>query len=233
MSIRSLVKGWIGEAVASISQHLHLDKNIYISLNNATLQTSNGTTQIDHIIVSKYGVFVIESKNMNGWIFGSATNPQWTQSIYGKKYKFQNPLHQNYRHTKALAEFLRVDEDKLIPFVMFWGDCEFKTDMPSNVLGTGYTSYIKKHTEVRFTDDEVVQIVEAIKAGMMPKGIIKSLQTRKEHLSSLTERHSSTSTCPKCGNPLVKRTAKKGANAGTEFLGCSGYPTCRFMRSLA
>lgn len=230
MSIRSFIKGWIGEAAASISQHIHLDKNIYFSLNNVTLQTSNGTTQIDHVIVSKYGVFVVESKNMDGWIFGNATSPQWTQSIHGKKYKFQNPLHQNYRHTKALEEFLGVGEDKLIPFVMFWGECTFKTDMPSNVLCTGYTGYIKKYADVLFSDDEVNQIVEAVRTGMMPKGIIKSFQTRQDHLNSLSERHSSTTACPKCGKALVRRTAKTRANAGNEFLGCSGYPSCRFVR---
>jgi restriction system protein len=33
--------------------------------------------------------------------------------------------------------------------------------------------------------------------------------------------------CPKCTQPMVRRTAKKGANAGQEFWGCSDYPRCR------
>ena len=61
----------------------------------------NGTTQIDHILVSAYGIFVIETKNLKGWIFGSAENATWTQVLAGKKYPFQNPLKQNYRHTRC------------------------------------------------------------------------------------------------------------------------------------
>lgn len=47
---------------------------------------------------STEGIFVIEAKNMDGWIFGEVKSAQWTQSLFGKKYWFQNPLHQNYRH---------------------------------------------------------------------------------------------------------------------------------------
>lgn len=165
MSLRSFIKGWIGETVGAISQKLLLDPKIYFPLNNITLQTANGTTQIDHIIVSKYGIFVIEAKNMSGWIFGDAKSAQWTQSLFGKKYRFQNPLHQNYRHTKALQEFLGVDESKLISLVMFWGECEFKTPMPDNVRCSGYISFIKRYTATLLSDAEVQQFVAAIQSG--------------------------------------------------------------------
>ena len=36
--------------------------------------------------------------------------------------------------------------------------------------------------------------------------------------------------CPRCGEPMVKRTAKRGANAGHDFWGCSAYPRCRGTR---
>lgn len=232
MSLRSFVKGWVGETVGAIAQKLLLDPKVYFPLNNITLQTENGTTQIDHIIISKFGIFVIEAKNMAGWIFGDPKRPQWTQSLYGKKFQFQNPLHQNYRHTKALQEFLQVDESNLISFVMFWGDCEFKTAMPENVRSTGYTSFIKGHTQVRFTDDEVQAMVEAIQTGKMPKGIVKSWQTRAAHLQSLEVRHGSATTCPKCSSPLVLRTVKSGERAGQQFHGCSNFPKCRYIRNV-
>jgi restriction system protein len=230
MSISSFIKGWVGEAAGAAAQYLLLDKEIYTSLNNVTIPTSNGTTQIDHIIVSKYGIFVIETKNMSGWIFGDAKSPQWTQSLFGKKYRFQNPLHQNYRHTKALEEFLGVEQSKLKSIVMFWGECELKTELPKNVMTRGFIGHIKKHTDVLFADEEVSEIVASIKSGMMPKGLIKSFQTRGAHLQSLDERHSSTTTCPKCGKALILRAAKSGKNAGQKFYGCSGFPSCRFTR---
>jgi restriction system protein len=40
------------------------------------------------------------------------------------------------------------------------------------------------------------------------------------------------SSCPLCAKPMVKRTAKRGANAGSEFWGCTGYPACRGTRSI-
>jgi hypothetical protein len=46
-----------------------LDSEIYHSINNVTIPTANGTTLIDHIIVSKYGIFVVETKNIKGWIY--------------------------------------------------------------------------------------------------------------------------------------------------------------------
>lgn len=167
---------------------------------------------------------------MDGWIFGDEKSAQWTQSLFGKKYRFQNPLHQNYSHTKALQEFLGIDESKLISLVMFWGECEFKTPMPDNVRSTGYTSFIKKHTAVLLTDDEVRQFVSAIQTGKMPKGIVKSFETRAAHLASLKDRYESTSICPKCASKLVLRTVKSGPNTESQFFGCSAFPKCRFTR---
>lgn len=104
-------------------------------LNNVTLPTADGTTQIDQILVSRYGVFVIETKDYRGWIFGDAKSPQWTQIFYRKKFRFQNPLHQNYKHikvVKALLDFL--PEEQIDGAVIFTGDAEFKTNRPDGVF---------------------------------------------------------------------------------------------------
>lgn len=228
MSLKSIVKGWIGEIQGTLAKKILLDSRTYIDINNVTIPTANGTTQIDHVIVSRYGIFVVETKNMSGWIFGDEKNPQWTQSLFGKKYKFQNPLHQNYRHTKSLSEFLNLDHSKFISIVMFWGGREFKTSFPSNVMNRGYISHIKSHTTVLFSDQEVQDIAESLRKGMLSK----SWATHREHVSSLKDRFSSTTECPKCGNPLVLRTAKSGTNAGSRFYGCTKYPTCRYIAKI-
>ncbi len=233
MSLKSLIKGWLGETFGAVAHKLLLDPKIYFPLNNITLQTGNGTTQIDHIVVSRHGIFVIEAKNMAGWIFGDAKSPQWTQSLYSKKFRFQNPLHQNFRHTQALQAFLGLDESKFIPFVMFWGECEFKTPLPGNVLNQGYSSFIKRHTALLLSEEEVRQIVEAINTGKMPKGLLKSFNTHQAHLQSLEERHASTTICPKCGSALVLRLAKSGLHAGKGFYGCSKFPGCRYTKAVA
>lgn len=233
MSIKSALKGWIGEAVLTVAKKIALDGKVYRDLNNVTIPTSNGTTQIDHIIVSPYGVFVIETKNMEGWIFGDAKQPQWTQSLYGKKFRFQNPLHQNYRHTKALEEFLGLPAEYFHSVVCFVGEtCQFKTDMPANVICGGPFRFIKAKTDVLMTGERVNEIIEAIRTGMRPKNFLglSTRETKREHLASLEARHSSTTTCPKCGGELVLRTVKSGQRAGQQFYGCQKYPACRHMR---
>lgn len=233
-SVKSAIKGAVGEAAGAMAAKVFLDPKIYHSLNNVTLNTDNGTTQIDHVIVSRFGIFVIEAKNYAGWIFGSADQAEWTQSLPGgKKFKFQNPLRQNYRHVKALSEFLGLPDDKFHSVVMFWGECEFKTEMPANVMSQNYSGYIKGKTAVLFSDDEVTQMVEALQSGRMPTGLIKGLQTKKAHLESLNERHGSTTCCPKCGSDLVERVAKSGPKAGNRFLACTAFPKCRYTRDTA
>ncbi|WP_341744731.1 NERD domain-containing protein [Azonexus hydrophilus] len=235
MSLASALKGWLGETVLTVAKKIVLDGNIYRDLNNVTIPTTNGTTQIDHIIVSRYGVFVIETKNMEGWIFGDEKQPQWTQSLYGKKFRFQNPLHQNYRHTKALEEFLGLPPSHFHSVVCFVGEsCKLKTEMPANVINGSPFGYIKAKTEVLMLDEQVATIVESIKSGMRPKNFLglATRETKREHLASLNERHASTTICPKCGSALVLRTIKKGEKAGQAFHGCSKYPACRFMRGL-
>lgn len=222
-----MVKGWFGEAQGALAKHLLLDKEVYTALNNITIPTANGTTQIDHIVVSRHGIFVIETKNMKGWIFGDERNPQWTQNVFGRKYRFQNPLHQNYRHIRALAEFLQLPDDRFHSVVMFWGSAKLKTPLPDNVMTSGYTNYIKSKRRILFSDDEVGAIVRAVQSGMLPK----TLATHREHVASLKARHESATTCPRCGNPLTLRTAKSGGNAGKQFYGCSTFPACRYMRA--
>lgn len=223
MSLSSFFKGWAGEALGAVAHWAFLDKTIYFPLNNLTLPTKNGTTQIDHVIVSKFGIFVVEAKNIDGWIFGDERSSVWTVVKPGRKFKIQNPMRQNYRHVKAISEFLGVDEARLHSLVMFWGDCEFKTEMPANVMLKGYASYIKSFDRTLFSDSEVASISHALRSGALSK----TWATRRTHLESLRTRHSSTATCPKCANPLVLRTAKSGAAIGSRFYGCSSYPKCR------
>ena len=137
-------KGIFGEFLVNLAINLRLDKKKYHLLKNVTLPTEDGTTQIDHIIVSQYGIFVIETKNMKGWIFGDEHQKAWTQKIFKHTNKFQNPLHQNYKHTKTIESLLNLDSDKIFSIVTFVGDSTFKTKMPENVTyAGGFISFIK------------------------------------------------------------------------------------------
>lgn len=141
-------KGIIGEFLVSTSSKIKLDKDEYHIIKNVTLPAEDGTTQIDHIIVSEYGVFVVETKNMKGWIFGDEKQKYWTQKIYKNTNKFQNPLHQNYKHIKTIQNALDIDQDKIFSVIVFAGDSESKTKIPENVTqDIGYIDYIKSKTK--------------------------------------------------------------------------------------
>lgn len=100
--------------------------------------------------------------------------------------------------------------------------------MPPNVLTGGYITYVKSKRQVLFTEDEVKRIVATIKSVMLPQ----THATHLQHVAHLKQRFGSTTTCGRCGSPLILRTAKAGSNAGNQFLGCSRYPSCRYVREL-
>jgi len=220
-----ILRGWFGEKKTTFSMWLSLDAKVYRRFHDVIIPAKNGTTQIDHLLVSPHGVFIVETKNIKGWIFGSESQSKWTQSLYGKKYSFQNPLRQTFRQQKILSEYLGLDESIIHTVIYFAGDCKFKTHLPANVLNSGLGRYIKQFASHILSPEEINRIVGALEQHVSQS----SLKTR-DHIRSLRERHSSTTVCPKCGSNLIERTAKKGPNAGSKFLGCENYPRCRFTR---
>ena len=157
-----------------------LPESDYTLIKDVTLPTSDGTTQVDHIVVSKYGIFVVETKNMKGWIFGSARQKQWTQKIYRHSSKFQNPLHQNYKHIKALETLLGCSEEHLHSVIVFIGDSTFKTEMPPNVTyARGSIRYIQQFNEVVFSDKDYARLTESINQIKLKRGVITDLKHRK------------------------------------------------------
>lgn len=225
-------KGIIGEFFVNIVATLKLDKNQYHLIKNVTLPTEDGTTQIDHIIVSEYGIFVVETKNLKGWIFGDEKQKSWTQKIYKHTNKFQNPLHQNYKHIKTIENTLNIEPHKIFSVIVFTGDSTFKTKMPENVKhGISYIDYIKSKTHKIISQKEIAGIIASIESGRLSQSF-KTNREHVRHVKSIIEEKEQKNLCPKCSNELILRVAKKGANAGKQFYGCSNYPKCRYTAQL-
>ena len=223
-------KGICGEFQVNMLLKLYLSKDEYRLIKDVTLCTDEGTTQIDHILVSNYGIFVIETKNMKGWIYGSPNQKTWTQKIYRHTSKFQNPLHQNYKHTKTLEKILNLAPDSTYSVVVFIGDSTFKTELPENVTyARGCIEYIKSKKTKILTASQVSDAVREIESGRLRRG----LSTNKEHIAHVRtiieskEKPEPKSGCPKCGSEMVIRESKKGAKVGQKFWGCSSFPKCR------
>ena len=229
-------KGVLGEWQVNLLIKFFLDKDNYHLIKNVTLPTfsddkEQGTTQIDHIIVSQYGIFVVETKNMKGWIFGSENQKQWTQKIFKHTSKFQNPLHQNYKHVKTLEALLLDDSNTKIECVfsviIFIGDSTFKTKMPENVrFARGGIDYIKSKRDSVFSEGEVTDIIEQIESGRLERSI-KTNRQHVKHVKEIVKKKSDTKSCSRCNAEMVLRKATKGKNAGNEFWGCSAFPKCR------
>ena len=202
-----------------------LNGRTYRSLHDLTLPTLDGTTQIDHVIVSNFGVFVIETKDLTGWIFGDERSRKWTQSIYGNRYQFMNPLRQNYKHQKAVENLLGLGTRCVHSVVVFVGNSEFKTMMPPNVLELReLVPYIRSKTDILLSDKQVEDSIRTLKRSRISKFGIG-----RRHVRNLRENQRNP-ICPRCGKAMVLRTAKSGPNSGGQFWGCPGYPRCRVTR---
>lgn len=170
---------YAGEALLANTLNAYAPKpNVLI--NNVTLQTERGTTQIDHILILTTGIFVIETKHYQGWIFGNPDQKQWTQVIYHAKNKFQNPIHQNYAHLKALQSLFNLPEDNFIPLVVFTGSAEFKSDLGPNVLKLRQLiSFLTAPRQALFDERKMTYITGRIEMNRLRR----SIETDEYHLN--------------------------------------------------
>lgn len=176
-------KGKLGEfVVGSRLKELGPGHDI---LNDLTFVIDGESTQIDHVVLSTRGVFVIETKNYQGKIFGKAHEPQWTQRLGRQSFKFQNPLRQNYRHRKFLAEKCGVKEEAIVPLVVFTGNADFPKGMPEGVFyPMALVKAIRETTDAKLNNAQVHTIkrtLEELGATTRDKTAI--------HLGNLKARH--------------------------------------------
>ncbi len=140
-------KGHAGEMqIYNVLEQLEGQKaiisNCYLPLKDS------GTTEVDLILIHESGIYVIESKNYSGWIFGSENHKYWTQSLpnhsgQAEKYQFYNPLWQNETHVRCLKSLLQNNEVPYYSYVVFGNNCEIKNlHLVSNRHRVTYYRYL-------------------------------------------------------------------------------------------
>ena len=180
----SKVKGKIGEAF--VGAFLSRLGEEYTVINNVTLIADGDSTQIDHIVVSLRGIWVIETKNYQGYIFGSDKDSTWTQKLGRQSFKFQNPLRQNLKHIKYLAQHLGIRESFIEPLVVFLGNANFPKGVPNGVCyPIDVLKIIKSKSETVMNNAQMIGITMKIKR----LGETTSEKT-ETHLQTLEQRHS-------------------------------------------
>lgn len=224
-------------------------RNLYLP------KDDGGTSEIDLVFITQKGIFVIESKNYSGWIFGRESDQFWTQSMPDKKkHRFYNPIKQNQTHIKWLRQYLEQDAS-LFSFIVFSERCQLK----NITLNTQNVHVLKRnmlrptiwHSWKQYPDllstEEIVHIYEKL----LPLTKADSVQ-RQEHIDTIQSRYQKPAyipklqpeplpereqepenlLCPLCGAALVLRTARRGLHSGTQFYGCSAFPKCHYIRNI-
>lgn len=237
-------KGKAGEArvVGALSQ---LPEGYY-QLSDVVFKTNHGTTQIDHIVVSKYGVFTIETKNYRGEIYGNDDREQWTQMIvtdvtyakrwwktytYVTKNHLYNPVKQSKGHAAQIKRLLGNDyrHVPVIPIVAFAGEADIsKVETRRHVV---YVSQLPgvlgQYRAECLNDEQVLQVYD-----LLQQSNIRDQVKDREHVASVynarfkKEAMVASGHCPNCGGTLVYRNGRYGS-----FYGCSNYPKCRFTKN--
>ena len=230
-SRRAVRIGETGERKVAFFLNLNLDNRLYRIFNNILVPDKlGGTTQIDHIVLSPFGIFVIETKNFKGWIFGAEKSKMWTKQFFHERYQFYNPIRQNYKHITCLAEYTHLSREYFSPVVVFVGNCSLKTinELPEYVCENKHSMicYIRSRT-VHILDDDTLARLHLI-LQRLAKNSHEAYQDHVEHVCDLVSGQTSRTIprCPRCGREMVERQAKIGKNAGKKFWGCSNYPYC-------
>lgn len=154
---------------------------VYKVFNNVMIELNDSTHQVDHVAVSKYGIFVIETKNYSGNIYGKEFEEKWIQYLGGKKYIFYNPVRQNYGHIQTLKAALKKPNEKFISIVVFSNRARLKITSRSNVVNLDdLVSTIKHHKDVLLSDNEIEYIVNTIF-----KLNIVDRKLRKDHVKNI------------------------------------------------
>ncbi len=218
-----------------VSSYLEdLDCNDYRVYNDLLIRNGRYTTQVDHVIISHYGVFVLETKNYHGKIYGSGNAEFWNQFLpsfgykrfgFTQKHQLRNPLLQNTGHVKTLRRVVFGNDIPIYGIVVFPNDAKLKVTTNQPVLSAWeLVPYIKRFRDVVLSSDQMDfyrrRLLEVISTSESDrKQHVVSVNRNKENSDAAIARGK----CPRCGGNLILRRGEYG-----NFYGCSNYPRCKF-----
>lgn len=164
-------------------------------LTNIYIPKKDGkTTEIDILMINPTGIYVFESKNYSGWIFGDENSKMWTQTLKnGKKNRFYNPIWQNKGHISALDEFLNKQYSNLVySYIVFSERCELKkiTIKSSDIKVINRYSlnnFIKKDIESkqnRLSEMQINEIYRKLEVRTLVNKVVKD-----KHIQDIKAEH--------------------------------------------
>lgn len=188
------------------------------------LNPDNGmTSEIDHILISTRGFFVIETKNLSGKIYGNDSMNRWQQYLdNGEYHDFRSPVKQNLTHIYTIKKILNIHErlENVVIFVQ--GNTQNITSESVYTLRE-FETYLNRLTVMTcLSEEERDSYYEQLMKNKQEISIgehIANIHTQQVDLQN--------NICPRCKAPLVLRKGKYG-----EFCGCSNYPKCKFTKEI-
>lgn len=156
-------RGDIAEARVRRLLKAGLEERRYTVFSDLVVPSGGGTTRVDHVVVSKFGVFVIESCYVPGWVSGSEVQAQWRRHRWGRGARFANPVHTNRLQVEAVQRLLEYPASVLVPLVVLVGHKGIKSPMPAHVIGPErLLAFIRKKTRQALTPEQADRAVQKI-----------------------------------------------------------------------
>ncbi len=209
------------------------------------------TTEIDMIMIHTSGIYVFESKNYSGWIFGNEYDKEWTQTLPGRKgvskEHFLNPIMQNKNHIDCLEKCIS-ENIPIYSMVVFSDKCDFK-----QVKVLSSNTYVVKQSWLRgYLSSNVAsvgyvlspELIESIYTKLFPYTQVSDYEKAKhvydikfkQYVNEVNNTPKIGSDgilyCPWCNGKLILRTTQRGPYAGSQFYGCSNFPKCKYIKNL-
>lgn len=213
----------VGKKLAKIAKK----KNGFV-INDIYIPDSNDpskVSQIDHIILTRYFIAAIETKNYSGYLFGKDSDNNWTQVLAGghTKNAFYSPVKQNQTHMYRLNDLLEFKHGVVDSYVCILGAdiSHLQSNIAFNLKGL--YKHLKKQNIQKFSDKEVSWYKE-----ILIRYKDNPIETKDEHIKKIKKMQNDVehNVCPRCGGNLVLKTSKNG----NKFYGCSNYPRCKFIK---
>ncbi|MDR0438458.1 MAG: NERD domain-containing protein [Bacteroidales bacterium] len=215
-------KGEIGEMIVGSNLGDNITSEKYV-INDLLLFSEGRSYQIDHLVIRKTGIFVVETKNYSGLIYGDDKRKEWTQVLnYGKmKNKFYNPILQNKSKIYALSKIIGR-KDCFISIICF----------PEAEIMTNFNEKVGSISDMRkWLNQDMDEILTSTEIDNFYQRLIDCKNnpklTNEKHVDNIyrLQRRIANNICPRCVKILMLREGKYGS-----FYGCSGYPYCKFVK---
>lgn len=192
-------------------------------VNDLVVTVGGKSSQIDHLFINGNGLYVIETKNYSGKIYGNEKSREWTQVLANgkEKHPLYNPLKQNAIHIYRLKECVKIKMPIYSLVVFVQGDIH-GVKAPNVILASRLKEYVRVWGEPKVSPEQMKTLYDKL---MDMKN--NPTVSNEEHIAFVkkTQEDIDNCICPRCGGKLVGRNGKFGF-----FFGCSNYPKCNFIK---